>query len=49
MLTDIQALEERPREDLGNEVAGLLALTAAADPVLARLWDNPNDSEYERL
>ena len=45
----LQALEERLREDLANEAAGLLALTAAADPVLARLWDNPKDSEYDRL
>jgi hypothetical protein len=45
----LQALEESLREDLGTEDDGLLALTADADPVLARLWDNPKDAEYDRL
>ena len=45
----LQVLEERLREDLGAEAEGLLALTARADPVLARLWDNPRDAEYDRL
>jgi len=45
----LQALEERLREDLASEADGLLALTASADPVLARLWDNPRDAEYDRL
>ncbi len=45
----LDALEERLREDLGREADGLLALTADADPVLARLWDNPRDAAYDRL
>ena len=45
----LQAVEERLREDLGTGADGLLSLTAEADPVLARLWDNPKDAEYDRL
>ena len=45
----LQVLEERLREDLGAETEGLLALTASADPVLARIWDNPRDAQYDRL
>lgn len=45
----LEAIEERLREDLGEEDEGVLTLTAKADPVLAELWDNPKDSEYDRL
>lgn len=45
----LEAIEERLREDLGEEDEGILTLTAKADPVLAELWDNPKDSEYDRL
>jgi len=45
----LEAIEERLREDLGEEDEGMLTLTAQADPVLAELWDNPKDSEYDRL
>jgi len=45
----LEAIEERLREDLGEEDEGMLALTAKADPVLAELWDNRKDSEYDRL
>jgi hypothetical protein len=45
----LEAIEERLREDLGDDGEGLLALTAQADPVLAELWDNQKDSEYDRL
>lgn len=44
----LQAIEERLHGDLGSEADGLLALTAEADPVLARLWDNPKDAAYDR-
>ena len=44
----LQAVEERLREDLGDEGGGLLTLTAKADPVLAELWDNPKDAAYDR-
>jgi uncharacterized protein (DUF1778 family) len=47
----LEAVQERLKEDLGEEVAreNLLALTAHADPVLAELWDNPKDAAYDRL
>ena len=44
----LEAIEERLREDLGDDEA-MLALTAKADPVLAELWDNRKDAEYDRL
>ena len=43
------AIEERLREDLGPANDGMLALTAMSDPVLAALWDNRKDAEYDRL
>ncbi len=45
----LEAIEERLREDLGDDPDGVLALTAKADPVLAELWDNRRDAEYDRL
>ena len=45
----LEAIEERLREDLGEEGEAVLALTAKADPVLAELWDNARDSEYDHL
>jgi hypothetical protein len=29
--------------------AGIAGLTASTDPVLADLWDNRRDAEYDRL
>lgn len=43
------AIEERLREDLGDEGEGVLALTARADPVLAELWNNRLDARYDRM
>lgn len=43
----LKAVQERLQGDLGNEGQELLALTAKADPVLAELWDNPNDAQYD--
>lgn len=45
----VEAIEERLREDLGEEGEGLLALNANADPLLAELWDNRKDAAYDRL
>ena len=45
----IEAIEDQLREDLGEEDEGVTTLTAKSDPVLAELWDNPKDSEYDRL
>jgi len=45
----LEAIEERLRDDLGNEGEGLLALNATADPLLAELWDNRRDAAYDRL
>ena len=45
----LEAVEERLRDDLGDDGEGALALTAKTDPVLAELWDNRRDAQYERL
>ncbi len=45
----LEAIEEQLREDLGEDSEGVLTLTAKADRVLAELWDNRKDSEYDRL
>ncbi len=45
----LQAIEERLREDLGDDGEGIGGLTASADPVLAELWDNSKDAKYDRL
>ena len=45
----LEAILDRLQEDLGDESEGVLALTAKADPVLAELWDNPRDAEYDRV
>ena len=45
----LEAIEDRLREDLGDGAAEMLALTAKADPVLAEVWDNQRDAEYDRL
>ena len=45
-----EAIESRLRDDLAGEMpTDLLALTASADPVLAELWDNPEDARYDDL
>ena len=43
----LAAIEERLQEDLGTEGKAWLGLTARTDPVLADLWDNPKDAEYD--
>ena len=45
----LEAIEERLREDLGDDSEGMLALNGKTDPVLADLWDNVKDSAYDRL
>jgi len=45
----LEAIEERLREDLGEDGEGMLTLTAKADPVLAEVWDNQRDSSYDHL
>jgi hypothetical protein len=32
-----------------DEAVELYGMSAAADPVLAELWDNEKDAEYDRL
>lgn len=44
----LEAIEERLREDLHDDEE-VLALTARTDPVLAELWDNSKDAQYDRL
>ena len=46
----VDALQERLREDLGEDVAGEAdALTDRADPVLGELWRNRSDDVYDDL
>ncbi len=45
----LEAIEERLRQDLGDDDEAMLALTVRADPVLAELWDNPRDAAYDRV
>jgi len=45
----IDALEVQIREDLGDLAEDEMRLTAASDPVLAELWDNPKDAAYDEL
>jgi uncharacterized protein (DUF1778 family) len=45
----LDAIEERLREDLGDDRDATVGLTAKTDPVLAELWDNRKDAEYDRL
>lgn len=45
----LEAIQERLHEDLGDDFEGVFPLTAEADPVLADLWDNRKDEEYDRL
>ena len=45
----LEAIEERLREDLGDDGEPVLALTAKTDPVLAELWDNQRGAAYDRL
>lgn len=39
----LEAIEGRLREDVGESFEPVTALTAAADPVLAELWNNADD------
>ncbi len=44
------AIEARLGEDLPDgRAAATRDFTASTDPVLAELWDNPKDAEYDRL
>ncbi len=43
------AIQERLQVDLGDAEDEILALTVDADPVLAELWDNPQDAAYEEI
>jgi uncharacterized protein (DUF1778 family) len=45
----LDAIEQRLREDLGDEADPAMSLDARSDPVLADLWDNPKDARYDRL
>lgn len=45
-----EAVESRLEKDLADlEAHELSALTEKADPVLAKLWDNPRDAAYDDL
>jgi hypothetical protein len=45
----LQAIEERLREDLGDNVEDVGGLTESVDPARVGLWDNRQDAEYDRL
>ncbi len=44
----LDTIEERLQKDLEESEAGPV-LSAKTDPILASLWDNPRDGEYDRL
>ena len=44
----LDALEARLQEDAAAK-EGYARLSAAGDPVLAKLWDNPFDARYDQL
>lgn len=43
----VEAIQERVDREFKAE--GLVALTAAGDPVLAELWNNEKDAAYDKL
>jgi len=47
----LEAIKERLGQDLGEEemLNSLLILDAKSDPLLADLWNNKKDIEYDRL
>ncbi|MGI8550343.1 MAG: hypothetical protein ACR2PL_06010, partial [Dehalococcoidia bacterium] len=45
----LEVIEDRLRQDVGDEFEGPAAMTAMTDPLLAEVWDNPRDAEYDRL
>ena len=45
----LETIEERLRQDIGADPEQVMALSAAADPVLGELWDNERDAAYDRL
>lgn len=45
----VDAIEQRLREDDRADAEGAVGLAAATDPVLADLWRNERDAEYDRL
>jgi hypothetical protein len=42
-------IEAQLDEDLSDGADSLTGLRASVDPVLAELWDNAKDAEYDRL
>jgi uncharacterized protein (DUF1778 family) len=44
----LEAIKDRLQHE-SDERSEATALTAAADPVLAELWDNSRDAEYDHL
>jgi hypothetical protein len=46
----MRANEENVETEIYEETEGkLYATNAVADPVLAELWDNEKDAEYDRI
>jgi uncharacterized protein (DUF1778 family) len=46
----LEAIKDRLRQDLGEqeEMDSLLILNVKTDPVLAELWDNEKDADYDQ-
>ena len=45
----LHAIEKRLQEDLGDDDGEPRGLMTSTDPVLAELWDNRKDAEYDPL
>ena len=45
----LRATKEHLREDMREDDGGIGTLSSSTDPVLAELWDNRKDAEYDRL
>lgn len=45
----LDTIEERLRQDIGDDAEQVMALSASTDPVLGELWDNERDAAYDRL
>lgn len=45
----LDTIEERLRQDIGDDAEQVGVLSASSDPVLGELWDNERDASYDRL
>ena len=45
----LEMIEERLRQDIGDDAEPVMVLSPSTDPVLGQLWDNERDAAYDRL